>query len=270
MPKVKVGDINIYYEMYGDGEPLVLISGYGSSLASWFRQVPAFSQEYRVVVFDNRGTGQSDKPDIPYSAEMMVDDLTGLLQSVGIKAAHIFGVSLGGGIAQYFALRYPAMVISLILGCTTCGGFHRIKPDAGARKLPDIEHMQKLTLAEVAKERLSVIVSQEFIDKNPDVVQQIIAKGTEHPTPLHGYIRQQQATIGFDTYELLPEIKMPTLVIAGDADCLIPVENSRLLASRIPRAELVILEGMGHGFFFEAENETNRVVLNFVRRHRLS
>jgi pimeloyl-ACP methyl ester carboxylesterase len=271
MPAVKVGDINIYYEVHGKGEALVLIMGYTASTAWWFQEVPIFSRQYRVVAFDNRGSGQSDKPDMPYTMEMMVGDLAGLLEAIGINAAHIFGVSMGGMIAQHFALRYPERVSSLILGCTLCGGPHTIMPDAEAMTvLADFEHMRKLTPEERVREMMPFLVSQEFIDKNPGLVQEAMTKMMEHLAPLHGAMRQAQAITGHDTYERLPEIKVPTLVIAGDADRLIPVENSRILASRIPRSQLVILKNMGHGFVTEAADEANRAVLDFLRRHRRS
>jgi pimeloyl-ACP methyl ester carboxylesterase len=271
MPKVKVGDINIYYEVYGKGEALVLIIFYTANTAWWFRQVPVLSQQYCVVAFDNRGSGQSDKPDVPYTIETMAGDLAGLLEAIGINTAHIFGVSMGGMIAQHFAFRYPERVSSLILGCTSCGGPHSIKPDAEAMTvLADFEHMQKLTRAEIVRETIPFLVSQEFIDKNPGLIKDLMAKMMERLAPLHGAIRQAYAIWGHDTYERLPEIRVPTLVIAGDADRLIPVENSRILASRIPRAELVILKNMGHGFIIEAADEANRAVLDFLRRHRSS
>ena len=145
MPAVKVGDINIYYEIHGEGEALVLIMGYGGSSAGWFHQIPGLSREYRVVAFDNRGTGQSDKPDIPYTMEMMAGDIAGLLDSISIDAAHVYGVSMGGAIAQHFALGYPEKAISLILGCAMCGGAHSITPDAEAMNLLfDMERMQQM------------------------------------------------------------------------------------------------------------------------------
>jgi pimeloyl-ACP methyl ester carboxylesterase len=269
MPKVKVGDINIYYEVHGKGEALVLIMGLGGSSAWWFWSVPVFSRDYRVVAFDNRGTGQSDKPDIPYTMDMMAGDLSGLLEAIGVDVAHIFGVSMGGMIAQHFALNYPKKVISLILGCTTCGGPHSIIADVEAMSaLSDIERMQRQTPEERAREMIPFLWSQEFINKNEDFIKQFIAKITEYVTPLHGYIGQVEAITGHDTYERLPEIKVPTLVIAGDADRLVPVENSRLLASRIPNAELVILKNMGHGFNIEAEDATNKAILRFLKRYR--
>jgi len=268
MPTAKVGDINIYYETQGDGEPLVLIMGYGAHSGWWAPQIPVFSQEYRVVAFDNRGTGRSDKPDIPYTMEMMAGDIAGLLDAIGIDAAHVYGVSMGGMIAQEFALRYPEKVVGLILGCTTCGGTRSIVPDAEAMTLLfDMERMGQLTPEERARQMFPFLCSQEFIDNNPDIIEQFVTTVVEYVTPIHGYQRQGEAIMGHDTYDRLPQIKAPTLVIAGDADRLVPVENSRLLASRIPDAELVILKDTGHGFMETAEEANNRV-LDYLRRHR--
>lgn len=268
MATAKVGDINIYYEMHGKGEALALIMGLGGGLPWWFWQVPAFSRQYRVVAFDNRGTGGSDAPDIPYTIEMMAGDLAGLLENIGIKNANVFGISMGSMIAQQFALLYPEKVKTLILGASTCGGPHRIMPDMEAIKvLFDMERMQKMTPEERAKETLPFVFSQEFIDNNTVLIQQLLAKMVGHATPLHGYMRQAGAIMLHNTYERLPEIKVPTLVIAGDADKLVPVENSRLIASRIPNAELVILKNMGHGFNIEAADEVNDAVLRFLNRH---
>ena len=280
MPAAKVGDINIYYETHGEGEAVVFIMGFGHPSGKWFRQIPVFSREYRVVAFDNRGTGRSDKPDIPYTMEMMVGDIAGLLEAIDIDAAHIYGVSMGGNIAQHFALGYPERVISLVLGCTGCGGTHGIAGDPEVmqrifdpermRRLSDPERMQRLTLEEAVREfteGLAVMVSQEFIDNNPDIIEQWVADTLEHNTPLHGLARQGQALAGHDTYDRLPEIEAPTLVIAGDADKLVPVGNSKLLADRIPNAELVILEKMGHLFILEASDESNRIIMDFLKRH---
>jgi pimeloyl-ACP methyl ester carboxylesterase len=271
MPIVKVGDINICYEIHGEGEALVLIMGYGGSSGQWFRQIPGLSRDYRVVAFDNRGTGRSDKPDVPYTMQMLAQDIAGLLEALAIDAAHIYGVSMGGMIAQEFALRYPEKVISLILGCTVCGGAHTTPPDAEAMTvLFDMERMKRLTPEEAARESLPFLCSQEFIDNNPDIVEQWIAKSVEYVTPVHGYMRQTEAIMGHDAYDRLPQIKAPTLVITGTADRMVPFENSRLLASRIPNAELVILENVGHGFFIEAAEEADKAILDFLGRHQRS
>jgi 3-oxoadipate enol-lactonase len=271
MPKVKVGDINIYYEVHGEGEPLVLIMGLGGNTTRWFHIMPVFSQEYRVIAFDNRGAGQSDKPDIPYTMEMMADDIADLLDTINIDSAHIFGISLGGMIAQHFALRHPQRVTSLILGCTRCGGQHSIMDDQGSGNVLDPQRLWTMTPEERARDMLPTLWSQEFIDNNPEIVEEHIALSIENPIDPTGYIRQLQAANSHDTYDRLPEIKVPTMVIAGDADLLIPAGNSVILASRIPGAELVILPKMGHGFYTEARDETSRIIMDFMKRNsRLS
>jgi pimeloyl-ACP methyl ester carboxylesterase len=265
---VKAGDINIYYEVHGEGEPLVLIMGYGANSGQWFRQVPGLSQRYQIITFDNRGTGRSDKPDISYTMEMMAGDVAGLLDAIGIEDAHIYGISMGGMIAQHFALNYPEKVIGLILGCTMCGGEHSVTPDAEAiAVLFDMERMQRLTPEEMEKEMVPFLFSQQFVDNNADIIEQFVARSIEYVTPFHGFTRQTEAIMGHNTYEHLPDIKTPALVLSGDADRIIPVENSRLIASRIPGAELIILEGMGHGFFIEAAEEANGIIMDFLGRH---
>jgi len=268
MPVAKVGDINIYYEIHGKGEPLVLIYGYAGHSGLWFRQIPVLSKKYQVIVFDNRGAGRSEKPDAPYTVAMMARDVAGLLDVIGIDAAHIFGISMGGMIAQHFALSYPERVISLILGCTNCGGVHSIQPEPESlAALFDYEHFKKITTEEVVRQAMPFCYSQKFIEENPDIVDKRVAKQLEYPTPRHGAARQAEAVISHDTYELLPKIKSPTLVIAGDSDRLIPAENSRILASRIPEAELVVIKGAGHEFFIEDAEEANKTILDFLGRH---
>jgi pimeloyl-ACP methyl ester carboxylesterase len=266
MPKVKVGDIKMYYEIHGKGEPLVIIPGMTGNVDANFMHIPVFAREYRVVVFDPRGAGRSDAPDIPYTTEMMADDLAGLLDAIGIDSAHIWGSSMGGMIAQYFALRYPKRVRSLILACTGFGpthGVHTTDPEI----IEALQHPKALTPEESIKQTIRLTMSQEFIDKNPGLIKQLMVKWLEHPASPQGYMRQAQAVTGTETYERLPEIKAPTLVIHGSADRTLPVENARILASRIPGAELVILEKMGHLFTCEAFNESNRIMLDFLKRH---
>ena len=268
MPKVKVGDINMYYEVHGKGEPLVVIPGMTSNVDWYFMFFPVFAREYRVVAFDNRGAGRSDAPDIPYNTEMMADDLAGLLDAIGIKSAHIHGASMGGMIAQTFALKYPTRVRSLILACTGFGAAHGVQT-TDPEIIDVLQHPTVLPPRESAVQSLRLMISREFIDKNPDLIQQIVEKFMEHPAPPHGQMRQGQALMSFDTYERLPEIKAPTLVIHGESDRTLPVENARILASRIPGAELAILKKMGHGFMTEAFDESNKIMLDFLRRHRV-
>jgi len=270
MPVVKVGDINMHYEIHGEGEPLVLIMGLGGDTTKWFRILPAFSKEYRVIAFDNRGAGKTDKPAIIYTMEMMADDIAGLLDAINIDSAHIFGISLGGMIAQNFALRYPDRIISLVLGCTRCGGTHSIMNATGGGSVLDPSRLETMSAEQRAREMLPFLWSQEFIDGNPGLVEEQIALSIENPPDPVGYTMQLEAANTHDTYDRLPDIKLPTLVIAGDADRLIPAENSRLIAGRISGAELVILKGMGHGFYTEARDQTAKAIMGFMKRNSRS
>jgi len=269
VPIAKVGDINIYYEIHGKGEPLVLIYGYAGHAGLWFRQIPILSKKYRVIAFDNRGMGRSDKPDIPYTMAMMAEDVAGLLDVLRIDAAHIFGISMGGMIAQHFALNYPQRVISLMLGCTYCGGICAvpIKPEALAA-FADFGRINEMGPEQFVRQLMPFLFSQEFSDRHPDIVDETVAKQVEYPILLHGLVRQGEAIMGHDTYDRLSEIRLPTLVIAGDNDGLIPFENSRILASRIPKSESATVNGAGHLFFIEDPQESNKVVLSFLGRHK--
>ena len=249
MPTIKANGINMYYEEQGKGESLVLIAGFGGDTTLWTWPIPWFSKEYRVVAFDNRGAGRSDKPDTPYTMEMMAADTAGLLEAIHIGAAHIYGVSMGGMIAQHFALRYPEKVMTLILGCTTCGAPHGIpaaaESAASFNALFDPAHFQKLTPIERMREWIPFMFSQTFVDQNPSAVEEAAHIGAQYPMPLHALARQGEAVAGHNTYDRLPEIRVPTLVIAGDADRMLPSANSALLASRIARRR--ISDGEGYG-----------------------
>ena len=265
MPKVRVADINIHYETYGQGEPLVLIMGLGGGSSLWWRQVDFFSPEYRVAAYDSRGVGRTDKPDTPYSMDMLVGDAAGLLERLGIASAHIYGVSMGGMVAQELALRYPELVSSLVLGATTCGGGHAAMPSQ--ETLQKLFGIMTLSPEEAVKVATSVTFSPTFIERHPDKISDWLIKGAESPPSPMGFKRQAEAAAGFDTYDRLPQIRVPTLILAGTADQLIPSDNSRILASRIPNAKLVLFEGAGHGYLWEAEEEANRTVHDFLRKH---
>jgi len=265
MPTVKVGDINIYYESHGDGEPLLMIQGYGQYSGHWAALISPFLKKYRVIIFDNRGTGRSDKPEMPYTMKVLAADARGLLDATGIVRAHVLSVSMGGMIAQEFALNYPEKVISLVLGCTQCGGKQTVLPDHEALALLFSPEIAKLPVEERARKTVPFLWNKEFIDKHPEAVEWYVETTLKYPTPPHGFACQAQAIWGHDTYERLPQIKAPTLVITGDVDRIIPAGNSKILASRIPGAELVIIPNAGHGF--TESPEASRAILDFLRRH---
>jgi 3-oxoadipate enol-lactonase len=269
MPSAKVGDINVHYEDQGKGEALLLIPGIGCDSTYWFRQIPAFSKKYRVIAIDNRGTGQSDKPDMPYTLKMLASDIKGLLDIINVGTAHVFGHSMGGMIAQHFAINYPEKMRTLILGATICGGPRWVKGplDSAFMAWMATDSSRHPTLREIFQEGLTFEFTQKFIESNPALIERHLTERTRYPAPPYVLARQGQAVACHDTYDRLTEIKVPTLVIAGDADGLFSVENSRLLASRIPDSELVLLKNIAHSFQIEAAEETNKLVFNFLRKH---
>lgn len=264
MPKIRVSDIDMYYEVHGKGEPLLLIMGLGSDLTSWILQIPDFSKKYQVIAFDNRGVGRTDAPDMPYSIAMMADDTIGLLDALGIERAHILGLSMGGMIAQELALKYPRRVKRLVLAATAAG------PYAWGMHL--LGSMLRLAQEGVAPETLtSLRVSWLFTDKffeNPALVRTVIDTmlANPHPQPVHAYARQFAAANEHDTRRRIGQITAPTLVIVGRKDILLPVKMSEELAAGIPSSELVVLEGGGHGFLVEIAGKFNQAVMDFLAK----
>ena len=262
MSNVLVNGVKLYYEIHGAGEPLLLIEGLGYASWSWFRQVEELSYAYRVVTFDNRGVGQSDKPDIPYSIDLMADDVAHLLESLNIERAHILGVSMGGYIAQKLAINYPQMVKSLVLGCTSFGGPQSIPLTEEA--LQSMLKVEGLNAEEVIRQGFKAAISPKFIKAYPDVVDQLVAWRLDNPTPRYAWDRQFAAARAFNLESQLHKIKVPTLVITGSDDIVVPPQNSSLLAERISGAQLVMIPGGGHLFFIEKAEEFNRKVLEFL------
>lgn len=268
MPQAKINDLELNYSIAGTGDPLLMIMGLGASSAAWD---PALLEElarhFRVIAFDNRGTGQSDKPDIEYSLPMFADDAAGLLKHLGIPRAHIFGVSMGGMIAQEFALTHAAAVHSLVLGCTTAGGHNAVQAPP--------ESLAVLTAPrdgvppdEIIRRGWPLVYTRAYIESHRAELEAIIARLLAHPTPPFAFKRQFDATLKLNNWDRLLEVKAPTLVITGAEDCLIPAKNSELIASRIPGARLHIIPGVGHGFMV-ARKEFLGVFVPFLKEHAL-
>ena len=165
MPKVRTGEIELYYEICGQGEPLLLIMGLGGGSSLWWEQAAFFCEDYLVITYDSRGVGRSDKPDMPYSMDMLVEDAAGLLGQIGIRRAHVYGVSMGGMVAQALAVRYPEMVASLILGATTCGGAHAVT--ASQETLEQLFSIMRLPVEEVVRVSTTLTFSPAFTGRCP-------------------------------------------------------------------------------------------------------
>jgi pimeloyl-ACP methyl ester carboxylesterase len=275
MPKATVGDIELYYEEHGSGDPLLLIMGLGADANGWMFQTPELAKHYRTIVFDNRGVGRSDKPAGPYTVAQMADDAVGLLDHLGIDRAHVCGISMGGMISQEVALRHPRRVRSLVLGCTYA------KPDASvlqnsalsvtnlggsvdAQGQIDID-LSQLDPMMFFQALLPLTFNQSFIETDLPKVMQLFAGSLEYGFDLSAVLAQAQATMTHNTLDRLKQIKTPTLVITGDNDLLIPPSNSDILAREIPAARLVKIPGGSHAFNLETPDIFNSAVLEFLR-----
>lgn len=262
MPIAHVEGVVLFYEIHGDGYPLLMINGLGSSVEMWSPFWRRLAERYRVILFDNRGVGRSTVPETPYTIPQMAADAAGLLTALGVSQAVVYGASMGGQIAQSMALDSPQKVRAMVLGMTTCGGKHALPPAP--------EMMARLAqLAGVgsglAAQRIlwSLEYTPEFLERHRSELEREAA-AVRFPTQPLGLRRQMEASMKFDSYDRLPDIQVPTLVMAGSLDTLMRPENARLIASRIPKARLYIVEGAGHGFTRERTEESVGAILGFL------
>jgi pimeloyl-ACP methyl ester carboxylesterase len=264
MPKVEVNGIRINYEIHGAGQPVVLIGGLGADTFLWFRQVPELSEYFQLVAFDNRGAGESDKPNEPYSIPMLAQDTAGLMRALGIDRAHILGASLGGLIAQEFALTYPSMLDRLVLVCTSFAGRQSIRPSL-LSMISILPALIRTGHPEADTRRsFAVFTSRRWRKTHADLVDRFVAWRVAHPQPPYAFKRQRDALKGFTTADRVTGIAAPTLIVHGESDRVVPVDNARLLAERIPNSRLVVLEDSGHACSIDQAETFNRVVIDFL------
>lgn len=263
MPKVLVNGIQIYYEEAGNGPAVLLIQGLGLSGRFWYRQVPALAQYFRVITFDNRGAGKSDKPDEPYTISQMAEDARALLDHLGIAKAHVIGASMGGYIAQELAISHPERVEKLVLLCTHLGGPEYLAATQNLWR--EILNVSGLSLADIYRRGIRYSVTPEFFEKHKDVVEELVRMRLEEPQPPHAFQRQFTAAAQFEARERASSIRAPTLVLAGEEDKVVPLEFAKKLAATIPNARLVVVSGAAHLLFIEKAEEVNKTILEFLR-----
>lgn len=267
MPHAHANGIDIYYEIHGSGAPLVLISGLGYGLWQWHRMLPGLAEQFQVIVYDNRGAGQTDKPPGPYSAPMMATDLAGLLDAVGVAETAVLGHSMGGFIAQQFALDFPARVTKLILASTNFGGPNHlpITPEA-MQVISDRSGDPR----EVVARGVAIATAPGFAAAHPDVVEEIVAYRFTNPVPPEAYQAQMGVGLGLLSAEAafegrLGQVTVPTLVLFGEHDMVVPPGNAQLLAGELPDATIEILPDCGHIFPLEKPEAAVTAVSTFLQ-----
>ena len=270
MPTIRVRGVNLYYESHGSGEPLLMIMGLGGSALAWEPALIAgLAQSFRPIVYDNRGTGRSDKPNEEYSIEGLADDAAALLDALGIARAHIFGVSMGGMVAQEFALHYPARVQTLTLGCTTAGGRNAVPAPKESMAILTAPR-NGLSDADLIRRAWPLNYTPAYIQSHRAELEQEIVRVLAYPTPAFAYKRQLDATFKFKTYDRLPEINAPTLVISGADDPLMPARNSEIIAGRIPGAQVRLIPNASHLFFNQEREVFVAALVSFLKAHPMS
>jgi pimeloyl-ACP methyl ester carboxylesterase len=265
MPKVQANGIQIHYEIQGSGEPIVFIGGLGADTFLWFRQVPELSKQFRVIVFDNRGAGESDKPAEPYTVSMFAADTAGLLQALGIAKANVVGASLGGLIAEEFALVYPQMVNRLVLASTGFGGPHMAKPSL-LNLIPMLLTMRRSgDPAKDIERSFELFTSKAWCQQHADLVKQYVDWRVAHPQPSEAYNRQKEAVDAYSSEDRLAQIKVPVLIVHGAKDRIVPVKNAQLLHGKLPQAEVLIFEDSGHASPIQRAEDFNAAVTKFLK-----
>ena len=269
MPYVKLEDVKIYYEIHGpeSGQPLLLLEGFGWDSWMWFRQVPEFSKKYKCIVVDNRGVGKTSKPNYPYEMSMFAKDAIEVLNYLNIQKAHVLGISMGGFIAQEIAINYPDRIISLIIVSTTFGG-----PNAILATNDIIAKSIAIPTETISKEqaynmRMSVLAPKEWLDENKKLTNQISIWINQNPRPIHAIVNQSHAVNNFNVEDKVSSITVPTLIIQGDSDLLIPPKNAELLHEKINNSTLVMIEKGYHWSFIQYYEKFNKLVLEFLDKH---
>jgi pimeloyl-ACP methyl ester carboxylesterase len=263
MRLAEINGINIAYDTRGSGPPLVLIMGYRLNSRAWpFGFIEALAQRFTVVFFDNRGTGASDKPTFGYEISNMARDVCGLMDHLEIARANVLGYSMGGAIAQEFARQFPDRISGLVLCATTCGGPRATYAPPSVFRV--MRELDGLTPEEIARRIWKVTYSPGYLENHRELAQGQMRREIATPTPLHAADLQFQAFAEFDFSKALTAIQAPTLVLTGDLDQLISPQNSKLIASLIPRASLIIIPGCGHRMMWEATDECVSFVTEFL------
>ncbi len=260
-----VNGARLHVERHGSGEPLLLITGFTISSEVFTPVLPRYAERFTCLAFDNRGAGRSrSRPGLTSMAQLAAD-AAGVLDHFGIDSAHVYGLSMGGMIAQELALRFPERVRGLVLGGTTPGG-----PLA---TLPTVAELSALGGAMmgggVGRGRpwlAGALFSDEFRREHPERVRELLVFFARHRAPAHGIASHWWASVYHDTVSRLGRIQAPTLVLHGGKDAMAPIANARLLAERIPRAELVVIPGAGHAYLLERPEESFDALTNWLDR----
>jgi pimeloyl-ACP methyl ester carboxylesterase len=252
----------LYWETAGSGEPVLLVMGLGMPATGWWRTIPVLAKRFRVLAFDNRGSGRSGKPRGPYSLAQLVADALAVLDAAEEESAHVYGISLGGMIAQELALQAPARVRSLVLGATTAGGPDHVLPDA--ETVAFLQRRGSMPPEEGVWASIPYMYGPATLEHAAVRIAEDVEQRLRFIPDRDGYLAQLAAAWQHDTTDRLDEISIRTLVLHGTADRIVPVANGRRLADLVPAARLHELDGAGHLYMTDAP-AADELVVSFLR-----
>ena len=257
MPVVSVNGVDLYYEIIGSGEPLLLIHGHGSSTRDWAYQVDYFAKKYQVILFDVRGCGRSSKPKGPYSMRMFAEDTAAFLQIFDIGSVHVMGISMGGMIALELSLGFPNLVKSLIVINT----YPEMRVETWKERI--MVWRRFLVLNVFGVRRMGIVLSKILFIKPEQ--EELRKTFVEHwsENDKRAYRESLKAIVNWDVESRLGEIDCPVLVVASDQDYL-PLEEKRIYTTKFPAGKLVVIEDARHAVTAEHPEQLNRIVDEFL------
>lgn len=266
MPNAYTNRTRVHFESIGSGHPVLLIPDLGYDGWFWHDVAPVLGERYQVISPDPRGTGQSAKPEGPYSVAMLAEDMAGLIDSLQCRGVYVVGHGLGAYVAQHLALERPELVAKLVLAGGDYGGPTAVPGATEARELQAVREGDSMELIERA---VSLAAAPGFAQRKPQVVRQIVAYRMGDAVAADEYDAHLEAlqamADGEESFEdLLPQLEMPTLVLVGEQDSVVPPDNAKLLAERIPHAQVVTLPGVGHLFPLEDPEGTTEALIQFL------
>jgi 3-oxoadipate enol-lactonase len=261
MPTIEANGQTIYYEVHGEGEPLVCVMGLAADTLAWTLQVPAFSERHKTIIFDNRDVGRSSQATGSYEIAEMARDTLALADALELDSFHLLGVSMGGAIAQEVALAAPERVRTLTLAVTWATG------GRWSRTLSSVwgPRVHRMSRGERVDELMLLGFSDAFFE-NADGIAMLreMMLQNPNPQPAEAFARQLDAASRHNPGEGLGDLTMPTHVIGAEYDILVPVWKSREVAALIPGSKLTVLAACAHGLNVERAEEFNRAVLDFI------
>jgi 3-oxoadipate enol-lactonase len=262
MPFAERDGTRLYWEEAGSGDPVLLIMGLGMNATGWWRTIPVLAEGHRVLAFDNRGVGRSDRAPGPYSVAMLADDAVAILDAAREQRAHVYGISLGGMIAQEVALRHADRVRGLVLGATTPGG--NLGVPAGEATLAFFRRRGEMPAEEAVWASVPYNYSPRTRREHGERIAEDIGQRLRYPIEAAPYLAQLDAALGHDAGARLSSIAAPTLVVHGKADVMVPPVNGERLAAAIPGAEHRTWPDAAH-LYFTDEPEVDRYVAEWLR-----